>query len=96
MDAEINYTYILRLSDGSLYTGWTNDIEKRLTAHRAGKASRCTRAHRPLELVYVETHPTRSAAMRREALIKRMTKAEKETLVQAAPKNSKPKEKDHE
>lgn len=86
MSGEIDYTYMLRLSDGSLYTGWTNDLEKRLAAHRAGKASRCTRSHRPLELVYVETHPTRSAAMRREALIKHMTKAEKEALVQAAPK----------
>ena len=81
-DGETNYTYMLRLSDGSLYTGWTNNLKRRLAAHEAGTASKCTRSRRPLTLVYYETHATKSEAMRREALIKRMTKAEKEALVQ--------------
>lgn len=96
MDGNTNYTYMLRLSDGSLYTGWTNDLNKRLAAHMAGTASRCTRSKRPLTLAYYETHPTKSAAMRREALIKRMTKAEKEALVKADNVNTTEKENTHE
>ena len=63
-----NYTYILKCGDGSLYTGWTNDIAARLEQHRSGKGAKYTRGRGPLELVYLEVHDTKSEAMSREAL----------------------------
>ncbi len=78
---EENVTYLLRCADGSLYCGWTNDPEKRLAAHNAGTASKYTRSRRPVELVYTESFATRREAMSREAIIKRMTRAEKEKLL---------------
>lgn len=72
--------YLLRCRDGSLYTGITNDLTRRLVAHRAGKASAYTRSRRPLRLAYRETLPDRSAALRREAAIRRLTRAEKLAL----------------
>ncbi len=77
----INYTYILRCKDGSLYTGWTNDLEKRVAAHNAGAGSKYTRSRRPVALVYYESFPTKSEAMRREAQIKRLTRGEKLRLI---------------
>ena len=77
---EINYTYMLRCADGSLYTGWTNNLEKRLAAHNAGTGGKYTRSRRPVELVYYETFPTKNEAMRREYEIKHMTRAAKEAL----------------
>lgn len=76
-----NHTYILRCADGTLYTGWTNDLPRRLAAHAAGTGSKYTRARRPVELVYHETHETREAAMRREWAIKQLTRAEKLALI---------------
>ena len=76
-----NYTYIVECSDGTLYTGWTNDIEKRLKAHNEGKGAKYTRGRGPLELVYLEVHDTKSEAMSREARIKRFTKREKLNLL---------------
>ena len=76
-----NYTYIVECSDGTLYTGWTNDIEKRLKAHNEGKGAKYTRGRGPLELVYLEVHDTKSEAMSREARIKRLTKREKLNLL---------------
>ncbi len=76
-----NYTYLLRCADGSLYCGWTNDLEKRLAAHNAGTASRYTRSRRPVALAYAESFGTRQEAMRREAQIKRMTRARKLCLI---------------
>ncbi len=73
-------TYIVRCSDGTLYTGWTNDIEKRLAAHNAGTGAKYTKPRRPVELVYVEEFATKQEAMRREAAIKKMSRAEKEKL----------------
>ena len=61
-----NYTYILRCADGTLYTGWTNDLEKRLAAHNAGTATKYTRPRRPVTLVYQEAFPTKEEAMRRK------------------------------
>lgn len=78
---ETNYTYVLRCGDGSLYAGWTNDLEKRLAAHQNGKGAKYTKSHGPVELVYSETFATKEEAMRREWEIKHMTKAEKEALV---------------
>ncbi|MBR6527367.1 MAG: GIY-YIG nuclease family protein [Lachnospiraceae bacterium] len=80
--AETNYTYLLRCADGSLYAGWTNDLEKRLEAHQSGKGGKYTKAHLPVELVYHETFDTKEEAMRREYELKQMTKAQKEALVQ--------------
>lgn len=76
-----NYTYILRCADGSLYTGWTNDLERRLAAHNAGTASKYTRARRPVELVYHEAFSTREEAMRREWAVKQLSRAEKLALI---------------
>ena len=78
-----NYTYILKCGDGSLYTGWTNDIAARLEQHRSGMFAKYTRGRVPLLLVYLEVHDTRSEAMSREARIKRFTKSEKLKLLAA-------------
>lgn len=78
----MNFTYILRCGDGSLYTGWTNDLEKRFAAHSAGKGGKYTRSRLPVELVYHEEHETKEDAMRREWAIKHMTRAEKLSLIQ--------------
>ena len=72
-----NYTYVLKCSDKSLYTGWTNDIEKRLKSHNEGKGAKYTRGRTPVELVYLEEFDTKEAAMKREAAIKKMSRAEK-------------------
>lgn len=76
-----NYTYILECSDGTYYTGWTNDIEKRLISHNAGKGGKYTRVRRPVKLVYLETWDTKHEAMSREAKIKQLTRKEKERLI---------------
>ena len=65
--------YMLRCKDGSLYTGWTNDFEKRLAAHQSGKGAKYTRSHLPVEPVYLEYLPDKIAATRREAEIKKLT-----------------------
>ena len=73
--------YILRCRDGSLYTGITNDLDRRLRAHAAGKASRYTRSRLPVKLAYMQPQPTKSRALKREAAIKRLRRPEKERLV---------------
>ena len=78
------YVYILRCGDGTLYTGITDDIPRRLAAHRAGKGAKYTRGRGPLELVYQEQVPDKSAALRREAAIKRLRRGEKERLSESA------------
>ena len=78
------YTYILRCSDGTYYTGWTNDLEKRVASHNDGTGSKYTRARRPVELVYAESFETKQEAMRREGEIKQMRRAEKQKLIDAA------------
>lgn len=78
----MNITYILRCSDGTLYTGWTSDIEKRLAAHNDGTGAKYTRGRRPVELVYYEEFATKQEAMRREVHIKKLSKAEKMALIQ--------------
>ena len=79
------YTYLLRCSDGTLYCGWTDDIEKRLAAHNSGKASKYTRSRLPVKLVYFETFETKQEAMSREARIKRLSRREKLALVSPPP-----------
>ena len=76
--------YILRCKDGSLYTGITTDVEKRLEAHRAGRGAKYTRGRAPLELVYREEFGDHSAALKREAEIKRLPREEKLKIVQTA------------
>ena len=78
----MNYVYMLRCRDGSLYTGWTNDLEKRLKAHNSGVASKYTRARLPAELVYSEEWESKEAAMSREWHIKQLTREEKLKLIE--------------
>ncbi len=73
--------YILRCGDGSLYTGITTDVDKRLEAHRAGKGAKYTRGRGPLELVYREDCGDHSAALRRELEVKALTREEKMRLI---------------
>ena len=80
----MNYTYILECKDGSYYTGWTNNLDKRLQDHNAGKGAKYTKARRPVLLAYYETFETKEEAMRREYAIKQMTRAEKEKLIKEA------------
>ena len=76
----MNYTYLLRCADGTLYCGWTNHLAARVAAHNAGKGAKYTKARRPVVLAYYEEYATRSEAMRREAAIKKLTKKEKEAM----------------
>lgn len=75
------YVYILRCADDTLYTGWSNNLEKRLAAHNAGRGARYTRMRRPVKLVYWEPVSDRAAALKRELQIKRLSRAKKEILV---------------
>ncbi len=77
----MNYTYILKCSDGSLYTGWTNNIENRLKAHNDGKGAKYTKGRGPVKLVHIEEFNTKKEAMKREYEIKHMSRREKEKLV---------------
>lgn len=76
------WVYILRCADGTLYTGCTNELSRRLAAHNAGKGAKYTRSRRPVELVYREEVPDKSAALRREAAIKGLSRGEKLALIQ--------------
>lgn len=76
------YVYILRCGDGTLYTGSTNDVQRRLEVHRSGRGAKYTRSRLPVELVYREALPDKSAALRREAAIKRLSRGEKLALIQ--------------
>ena len=81
----MNYVYILRCNDDSLYTGWTNNLEKRIKAHSDGKGAKYTRARVPVELVYFEVFEDKIEAMKREYAIKKLKRKEKLELI----KNSK-------
>ena len=81
-DAEA-FVYLLRCDDGTLYCGWTNDLERRLRAHSQGTASRYTRNRRPVKLAWFKALGSRSEAMREEARIKRLSRAEKLRLMRA-------------
>ena len=76
----MNYTYIVRCNDGTYYTGWTNDIEKRVKTHNEGKGAKYTKTRRPVTLVYYESFQTKEEAMRREWDIKQMKRGEKDKL----------------
>lgn len=78
------FVYILRCGDGSLYTGITNDLLRRVEQHNAGTASRYTRSHLPVVLVYQELQASRSLALKRELAIKALSRLEKESMIKAA------------
>ena len=75
------WVYILQCIDGSFYTGSTNDVEKRLKAHFAGKGAKYTKSHKPEKLVYQESFDTKSEALKREVNIKRISRSDKEVLI---------------
>ena len=74
------YVYMVRCAGGQLYTGWTNDPASRLHAHKSGKGAKCTRALGAQRFAYLERCTDKSAALRREAALKKLTKAQKEAL----------------
>jgi len=78
----VPFVYIVRCADGTLYTGWTTDVARRVAQHNAGRGARYTRIHRPVVLVYREEAPDRSTAMRREVAIKKLDRERKERLVE--------------
>lgn len=83
------WVYMLRCADGTLYTGMAADVERRLRVHRAGQGAKYTRARLPVELVYREACASRSEALRREAAIKRLSRAEKLRLTENWTKDDK-------
>lgn len=78
----MNYTYIVKCNDGSLYTGWTNNLEKRIECHNEGKGAKYTKTRRPITLVYYETFQTKEEAMSREYAIKQMSRKDKLKLIE--------------
>lgn len=78
----MNYVYMLRCKDDSLYTGWTTNLDRRIKKHNAGKGAKYTRGRGPVELVYYEKYETKKEATKREYEIKRLHKKYKEKLVE--------------
>jgi putative endonuclease len=76
------YCYILKCADGTFYTGWTTDPERRVSQHNKGIGAKYTSTRRPVELVYLETHPNRREAMKRELAIKKMKREQKSRVVE--------------
>ena len=76
-----HWVYVVRCADGTLYTGYTTDLERRVAEHDAGEGAKYTRGRTPVELVHAEAHPSRSAAQAREHEIKALSRPEKERLV---------------
>lgn len=77
----MNYTYIVKCSDGTFYTGWTNSLKKRIACHNAGKGAKYTKTRLPVKLVYYEMFETKEEAMRREWEIKQLRREEKLRMV---------------
>ena len=77
----MNYAYILECKDGTYYTGWTNNLEKRVKDHNEGKGAKYTRARRPVVLAYYEEFETKEEAMQREYAIKQMKRSQKAALI---------------
>ena len=75
------YCYIVECADGTFYTGWTTDPERRVKTHNAGRGARYTRTRRPVMLVYLEPQPDKVSAMKRERAIKTMTRQKKQELI---------------
>lgn len=85
--SQTHRVYILECGDGSYYTGYTTDIDRRIEEHRSGDGAKYTRGRRPLELIHLETYATKSAAMSREAEIKQLSRSQKERLVTETPED---------
>lgn len=85
----MNYTYILKCRDGSLYTGWTTDLERRLKEHNSGKGAKYTKSRRPVILAYYETFDTKEEAMKREYAIKQLKRKDKLMLLESREIESK-------
>ena len=83
----MNCVYMLKCGDGSLYTGWTNDIEKRVKTHSAGKGGKYTKSRLPVSLVYLEECETKSMALSREAEIKKLKRTDKLKLIDSYLQN---------
>ena len=81
----MNYTYIVRCCDNTLYTGWTTDLDRRMEAHNSGKGAKYTRSRRQVELIYAERFDTKQEAMRREWEIKQLSREEKLRLAGKQP-----------
>jgi len=79
----MNYVYILKCGDNSLYTGWTNNLEKRFQEHCLGKGAKYTKGRGPLEIVYHEVFDNKIDAMKREYSIKKLSRKEKDILVES-------------
>ena len=78
---EKHYTYMLQCADGTLYTGYTNHLEKRVKTHNEGKGAKYTRNRRPVKLVYFEVYDTKQQAMKREYAMKQLTRRQKMELI---------------
>ncbi len=78
---DMNYTYIVKCRDATLYTGWTTDLDRRVSAHNDGKGAKYTKSRRPVELVYFESFETKQGAMRREWEIKQLSRKDKLKLI---------------
>ncbi len=87
IESSTNFVYILQCSDGTLYTGWTNDIGKRIRTHNSGKGAKYTRGRGPVKLVYLETFSTKEEAMKREWAIKHIKKERKMELIREREKS---------
>lgn len=82
----IAYAYIVECADGTLYSGWTNDLDKRIAAHNAGQGAKYTRSRRPVTLRYYEEFEDKNEALRREYALKKMTRAQKCALIESGKK----------
>ncbi len=80
MKTQKNYTYMLECADGSFYTGWTNNLQKRVQTHNAGRGAKYTKSRLPVQLVYFEEYETEHEARSREVYLKRLTHKEKAEL----------------
>ncbi len=83
MEIPMNYIYIVKCEDNTLYTGWTNNLEKRIEAHNCKKGAKYTKSRLPVTLEYYETYESKEEAMSREYKIKRLTRKQKEELIKS-------------
>lgn len=84
----MNYAYLLLCADGSLYAGWTNDLQRRLHAHNEGRGAKYTRSRRPVRLVYAEAFETKEEAQKRECQFKKLRRPQRLLLIRAGQENA--------
>ena len=85
---KMNFVYILLCADNTYYTGWTNNLEKRIETHNQGKGAKYTKSRLPVKVVYIESFETKIEAMKREAEIKKLTRTNKEKLIKEREKTN--------